>query len=527
MLMSCERAVTPRGVGGQTWERLGRARRARGTRARAADGSSDFEFDPSSLPTFGKKAGSSVGGGRTGGGLVLPGMDGFDDSVVRTNPLSGTSPAIRRPSGEDEVRGPAGVIPKVGGELQGAFEPFKPPETYETAKLTADEDDPDRMLMMMRQRAGLWHRLAKFIRPLNAKGFQPNDIFDATGIEPKEQAIWVTWLQCYASLKEGVKFPSEKLEYFNDEFRGAPNLSQIMYLPAAVRAEAAEFIVDNEFEELQSKELVKAYEIKRAGAQTVAARDFNSTPGDILAYKLYRDILELQRYQGEEEAEKIYKRAMKFAKTETAKTRLASAVQMFAMSVTAGPAAANASRVADEDIKAEVQVVRLEEAEVAFRPLPVVGNLSKVTSAKIRTAGTIERDGNIFGVFTPQSNTDWVALPQWELLSTSTAPFALFVDDTSKTDINGLKEKAEPGLLIADKGESTPRLGYYYLVSKKSSLVLAGSNSAAETVSVMDGREILTLERNGKSVTTLARVLLCVRAPSRGGGDGMTTEFVA
>ena len=172
--------------------------------------------------------------------MVLPGMDGFDDSVVRTNPLSGTSPAIRRPSGEDEVRGPAGVIPKVGGELQGAFEPFKPPETYETAKLTADEDDPDRMLMMMRQRAGLWHRLAKFIRPLNAKGFQPNDIFDATGIEPKEQAIWVTWLQCYASLKEGVKFPSEKLEYFNDEFRGAPNLSQIMYLPAAVRAEAAE-----------------------------------------------------------------------------------------------------------------------------------------------------------------------------------------------------------------------------------------------------------------------------------------------
>ena len=130
--------------------------------------------------------------------MVLPGMDGFDADAVRTNPLSGTQ-TFSKPGGasfaEGERKGPAGVIPKVGGELQGAFEQFKPPETFETAKVSAEEDDPDRMMMLMRSRAGTLHRLAKFIRPLNAKGFQPNDIFDVTGIEPKEQALWVTWLQ--------------------------------------------------------------------------------------------------------------------------------------------------------------------------------------------------------------------------------------------------------------------------------------------------------------------------------------------
>jgi hypothetical protein len=493
----------------------------------------EFQFDPSSLPTFGGKPNGGGGGvdasaPRVGGGLIIPGMDGFDDVAVQRNPLQGTpggGGGAGGAGGGGGRTGPAGVIPKVGGELQGAFEPYKPPETFDVAKVSDDENDPEFMLQLLRQRAGLWHRLAKFIRPLQARGYQPNDIFDACGVEPKEQALWVTWLQCYGSLKEGVDFDDEKLEYFDDEYRGAPNLSQIMYLPAKVRAEAATFIVDNEFEDGQSRELVKAYEIKRSNVNTIAARDFNDTPGDILAYKLYRDILELQRYQGEEEATKIYNRGVKYAVTDTARARLDSAVKMFTMAMETGSSTAAAVEASgDENVAAEVQVVRLEEAEFQFKPIPVVGNINTVTSAKIRTAATVQKDGNIFGVFSAQGNSDWVALPAWELLEFSTSPLALFCDDTSKLDVKGVKEKSEPGLLIADKAVTTPTFGKYYLVAKKSSLVLAGSNAAAESVSIMDGKDILKLERDGKSVNTLAHVLLCVRAPSRGGDDGMTTE---
>jgi len=501
---------------------FGGARRATVRPPRAESNDGEFSFDPSKLPTFG--GGGGGGGapttGRPGGGLIVPGMDGFDESMVMTNPLSGGGGAPTKP-------GAKAAIPKVGGELQGAFEPYKPPEAYETAK--ADEDDPERMLMMMRQRVGLWHALAKFVRPLNSKGYQPNDIFEATGIEPKEQALWVTWLQCYASLKESDKFDSSKLEYFDNEFVGAPNLSQIQYLPAAVRSEAAEFVVDNEFEVTQTRELVKAYEIKKANKSTVSARDFNDTPGDVLAYKLYRDILELQRYQGEEEARKIRDRGIQYAVTETAKSRLSSAVEMFMSQVNAGTSMVKASERANEEseVKAELQTVRLEAEELGFRPVPVVGNYNRLTSAKVRTAGVIVKDGNLFGVFTPPGNTDWVALPTWDLLLDAGEPFAMFCDDTSKLPVEGIKDKSEPGLLVADRKANSPSFGKYYLVSTKSSLVMAGSGSNAETVSIMDGRDILAAERAGKPVTTLARVLLCVRAPSRGVGDGMTTGFVS
>ena len=300
-----------------------------------------------------------------------------------------------------------------------------------------------------------------------------------------------------------------------------------MYLPAKVRAQAAMFIVENEFEDAQSRELVKAYEIKRSNVNTIAARDFNDTPGTLLAYKLYRDILELQRYQGEEEATKIYDRGIKYAASDTARERLGSAVKMFTMAMETGSptVAAAADAAGNENVAAEVQVVRLEEHEYQFKPIPVLGNLNSVTSAKVRSAATLQKDGNIFGVFSPQGNNDWVALPSWELLEFSTSPFALFCDDTSKLDVKGVKDKSEPGLLIADKAQDDIPLRKYYLVAKTSSLVLAGSNAAAESVSIMDGKDILKLEREGKSVNTLAHVLLSrVRAPSRGGDDGMTTD---
>ena len=462
--------------------------------------------------------------------MIVPGMDGFDDVAVQRNPSQGAPTGGRGGGGGGgggggQRIGPAGVIPKGGGALQGAFEPYKPPETFDSAKVSDDENDPEFMLQLIRQRAGLWHKLATFIRPLQSRGYQPNDIFEACGIEPKEQALWVTWLQCYASLKDGAEFDNERLSYFDDEFRGAPNLSQIMYLPAKVRAQAAMFIVENEFEDVQSRELVKAYEIKRSNVNTIAARDFNDTPGDVLAYKLYRDILELQRYQGEEEATKIYDRGIKYAASDTARERLGSAVKMFTMALETGTSTVAAADAAgNENVAAEVQVVRLEEHEYQFKPIPVLGNLNSVTSAKVRSAATLQKDGNIFGVFSPQGNNDWVALPSWELLEFSTSPFALFCDDTSTLDVKGIKDKSEPGLLIADKAVTTPAFGKYYLVAKTSSLVLAGSNAAAESVSIMDGKDILKLEREGKSVNTLAHVLLCVRAPSRGGDDGMTTD---
>ena len=173
---------------------------------------------------------------------------------------------------------------------------------------------------------------------------------------------------------------------------------------------------------------------------------------------------------------------------------------------------AAADAAGNENVAAEVQVVRLEEHGTnsnQFRCWVI----STASHDQVRSAATLQRWKHLWRV-SPQGNNDWVALPSWELLEFSTSPFALFCDDTSALDVKGVKDKSEPGLLIADGGGAFP-LRKYYLVAKTSSLVLAGSNAAARASPSWTVRISSALEREG-TVNTLAHVLLRSRAVSAG-----------
>ena len=76
----------------------------------------------------------------------------------------------------------------------------------------------------------------------------------------------MTWLQCYASLKDGAEFDNG----CEDDSEARLTHRKSYLLP--VRAQAVMFIVENEFEDAQSRELVKAYEIKRSNVNTIAER---------------------------------------------------------------------------------------------------------------------------------------------------------------------------------------------------------------------------------------------------------------
>lgn len=76
-------------------------------------------------------------------------------------------------------------------------------------------------------------------------------------------------------------------------------------------------------------ELVKVYEIKFVNVCMVVVRDFNDMLGDILVYKFYRDIFELQRYQGEEEAFKIFECGMLYVVMEKVKVCMVMVVELF------------------------------------------------------------------------------------------------------------------------------------------------------------------------------------------------------
>lgn len=176
-----------------------------------------------------------------------------------------------------------------------------------------------------------------------------------------------------------------------------------------------------------------------------------------------------------------------------------------------------------------VSSVRLDFEEIEFRPIAVVGPLSKLTTKAVKLVQVLEKTANndpsnIFKTFRPQGSSDWMAVPNWEALLTAKEPFATFVGNTAKElpDVAGLNGKSEAAMVVIDRASTSALPSYYYLLAKKSSLVIGGAGDS-ETVNILSGKEVLTLEKNGATITVLGRVVLAIRAPSVG-GDGMTTD---
>lgn len=229
--------------------------------------------------------------------LIMPGMDGFDANLVQTSRagggLGGGSSAVTMPG---QFPGGYEAPPKPGSEKAAgeAFAPFRPPSQYLEGAALMDEDD-QMSLLRLRQRAGNWYDLSPLFAKLMRSGFTTDDIFEETGIEPKEQSLWITWTASRGSLLTDPRFPKEKLAYFDDEYNGAPCLSHIQYLVAEKRSAAAEFVVDNQFNPDQTRELVKAFEMREA--YQTQAKGFGTTPGECMAFKMWKDVQEVQRYQ--------------------------------------------------------------------------------------------------------------------------------------------------------------------------------------------------------------------------------------
>ena len=470
-------------------------------------------------------------GGFSGSRLIVPGMEGSDPSYG--DPSRNRPPSIPSPSnpGGGRPAGPPGSVgsnmpgqfpggyeapPKPGSERKAgeAFAPFRPPSEYLDQGDFAAEDD-NMSLLRLRQRAGNWFDLAPLFPKLMRSGMTPDDIFDETGIEPREQSLWATWVASRGSLVADPRFPDEKLSYFDQEWN-AENLSHIQYLSSDLRASFAEFVVDNEFNPDQTKELVKSVEIRNA--HDSQAKGFGRGPGECLAFKMWRDIQEVQRYQGIETVMELVDKGKRYAENESTMERLDALASMWQMDVAEG------SEQELEQAKSSIQVVRLDKDELAFRPIPMLGALERLTANAVIAVQPIAPRG-VFSAFVPEGAKEWVALPAWAALAESRVPFAVLVDNTGTLRGAGdLSAREEPALLIIDKGSQTPQPGNYYLAVRESSIQLAGGKGA-EIIDVFPGKETMEMERDG-SCTVIGRVVLAVRAPG-GMTDGMTTEFVA
>jgi len=146
-----------------------------------------------------------------------------------------------------------------------------------------------------------------------------------------------------------------------------PRVRAAQNTPEEWRVGAARLVAERAFNVDATRELARA--ILDYERRPDTSKSFEKTPGDALAYKVWRDAGEVPRRMGWKKAvEACVERGCGFATSEAAKAKLRSRLSEDERALPgASGGAAGAARVV-----ATVQTVRLESEEAAFRALPLV-----------------------------------------------------------------------------------------------------------------------------------------------------------
>lgn len=214
----------------------------------------------------------------------------------------------------------------------------------------AEPFDVETALSMVRARARPWHQLAGLLRSLQAAGLDAMAVEVETSLERATQALWQTAAQVYASLKSDAVFPSEAMPAF-DSPPGAPALHELRNLPADARRGAAEYLATGGEMLACGNGILEQVDADLASTLARAYREyerrpreregFSDAPGDVLAYKHWRDAAECRR---EEDKEKALRKGLAVAVSAAAKERFESlSTEAIARVVPAAEAAAAAA----------------------------------------------------------------------------------------------------------------------------------------------------------------------------------------
>eukprot|EP00884_Botryococcus_braunii_P023077 jgi/Botrbrau1/9453/Bobra.0252s0074.1 len=159
--------------------------------------------------------------------------------------------------------------------------------------------------------------------------------------------------RCTSLLKKAENMPKDKLRMLD-----APGSEHLIYemrfLPVEARPPAAIYILDNNLSPAEATTLSRA--IKDHERRNAWKEGFTDHPGDCLAYKYYRDAIEVRK---EKEKLSLVEKGLAVAVSESAIEQLNKLVQEEI------PKIASATR-------ALLQIVRLTKEEVGFRPVPIV-----------------------------------------------------------------------------------------------------------------------------------------------------------
>ncbi len=319
---------------------------------------------------------------------------------------------------------------------------------------SSDPDvDVDQLLQMLRRKEQTWVDWGLACQQLQKAGYNPQQIFEATGFEPIQQNQIIVAGQVYKNLVD--KAPESVLSYFGD--RRSDILYEFRILNQAERVDAATTAADKQLDADDARAIARA--IKEFYQLKTIPEGFSKTPGDAMAHRCWHYARQKSDLQ---ERSRLIGQGLKFAASDTARDQLQQLLSDFTIVKTkAAP---------------RLPFFRLESEEELPRLMPVAGHLP-LTMEDFKAVPVVEEQ-EPFGIVQYSGACAWVPVPGWQVILRAEDPVAILAQAQDLAP--DLPKPTEEVLVIVDRDQRRWHEDCYFLVESAGSMQIHWFEEAPE-----------------------------------------------
>ncbi len=295
----------------------------------------------------------------------------------------------------------------------------------------------EELLVKLRQKKGNWVEWGNAIAYLQKNGYNPQDIFEATGFEPIQQNQVVVGAQVYSSLEKFGASEATKAYYGT---RASDILYELRLLTQGDRATAADLIFAHKLDVDEAREIAKA--IKDFSRFSTPPEGFSTHPGDAVGYqcwKLARQNSDLQ------ERSRLIAKGLRFVQSSTARKQIEQLLTDFT--------------IVPQRNAPLLPYFRLESDEELPRLVPVVGELP-LTPEDVKSVPLIIEEAP-FNIVKFAGQQAWVALPGWQVLRSAEDPIVI-IGESNIFFPQSKSSKTEQILIVIDRDQRDWDEGGYF-----------------------------------------------------------------
>jgi hypothetical protein len=340
-----------------------------------------------------------------------------------------------------------------------------PPNTQNPENPT--DDVAQELLRKLRQKQGNWVEWGYAIASLQKIGYNPQDIFEATGFEPIQQNQVIVGSQVYNSLEKSQVPEAVRSHYAT---RGSDVLYELRLLTQEERATAAELIFNQKIDCDEAREVAKA--IKEFSYFRILPEGFSAHPGDAVAYQVWK----LARQNSDlQQRSRLIAKGLRFAHTPEARQQIEELLTDFT-TVPKRPAPI-------------LPFYRLESEEQLPRIVAVVGELplSPQDLQAVPFVTAIEP----FRMVKFAGEQAWIPLPGWQVLLAAEDPVAILANSDRLP--NQKHSQGESVVIVVDRAQRQWDASNYFVIENAGELDFQWFETEPE-ISLL-GRIIIILRR--------------------------------